>query len=188
MYTREQFKNTDKTPAVSYTYDSYLKQLDGSFWGTITGTPAYSSGQHAIDLDAASMASFIQPVYGKFLSKISIPAVPTSGDSRIFGFFNPNGTEKITFDITGTAVTAKYNDGKGNSGSIAISAALITAATHEFEIRWNPGSIGWFIDGDGIAAVELATMDMPMSLYFLNGNSDHVYVYNVSILEAGRIN
>src|ERR1700735_3287923 len=106
----------------SYVYDPVIKGLDTSFWSAVTGTATVSTG--TLVLNAATLASFgLHEFVQEADFMLTIPAIPTSGDARRFGFVAPASFNigAVYFDTTGTTFSANVYDNSGNHYTLPIT-------------------------------------------------------------------
>ena len=181
MESLQQYKNTFVMPAQGYVYDALVKGFDNSFWATVSGSPSFSSP--SVLVNNAAIATYVQPNLGIFNFNLKIPTVPTSGDVRSWGVKNPSTSDEILFVIEDDAFIARVS----GQDDIVLDSALVSTDAQDFQITWNPESIGFSVDGVGVAAFE-ALVTVPMSVYIENQNADDIEMQSVSLLECGRIN
>lgn len=189
--------NRDKRDG--YIYDCSIKGLDSNFWANVTGTPTVSTGK--IRLNAATMASFILHEFADIEFGMNIPAVPTSGDSRRFGFFSPAAPNvgAAYFDITGTVFTANVLDASGNLKQVTLTFTAGWAATEtiyritfekdivRFWVGTLSANISTWILLTTIAAPQTGLSIMPLPVYIKNGNSDNVDLTYMAVRQAAGI-
>ncbi len=185
MNTQELYKSGELKPTQGFFYDPAIKGVDGSFLANIAGTATLSAGK--ILLNADTIATFVQMNYGILDFKMALPAVPTSGDAREFGFFAPNGIEKITLSIIGAVATFNVVDDEGFLTQVTIDSDLLTAEDHTVQIRWTAEYQALNIDGEDVA-VTTRGVNASLPIYMKNANSDALYIYYFGIKDAGRIN
>lgn len=181
--------NQDKRDG--YIYDPIIKQYDTSFWKTTAGTPAISS--NLLRFNAAGVASYIEHIYADFEIQLTVPAVPTSGDVRQWGFIAP-ATSKLGaayFDITGTAFTAKVIDNQGTTTTKTLTwSAGYTATATVFRIRWEADQIFFYIANVVVASVSAPTVIIPafaLPIRILNSNSDNMDMTYMAVRRAASI-
>ena len=189
----------EKDERDSYVYDPQIKGLDSNFWATLGGTTITATGTPQIlRFNAATGASFL--LHEFFFAadfKLNIPAKPTTGDSRRWGFFSPAGSADfggIYFDITGTAFTSNIVDDAGNS----VSKALTWDDTNwsgkaiVFRIVWEPDEIAFWVNGAKLATFDIgASNSLPqfiaLPVYIKNGNSDNVDLSYLAVKRAAGV-
>ena len=159
---------------------SYVPQRDGlsdSRWQTVGGTPVLSPDR--VTLSASTVSEKSDIAKGNLKLRISIPAVPTSGDDRVFGLKNQADGSSAVFQISGTAFTAEVSDHKGNTESttLAFDSAWIGVET-EFEIVYSPSFVRFRVAGTPVAEFgSTGTPNQSMSVYIENGNVDTFYFF-----------
>lgn len=181
MESLQQYKNTFVMPPQGYVYDALVKGFDSSFWATVAGSPSFVSP--SVLINAATIATYVQPNLGIFTFNLKIPTIPTSGDVRSWGIKNPSTDDEILFVIEDDALIARVT----GQTDVVLDSDIISTDAQDFQITWNPESIGFSIDGVGVAAFE-TILNVPMSVYIDNQNADDIEMQSVSLLECGRIN
>lgn len=186
-----------------YIYDPIVKGYDTTFWKSVTGTPTISSNQ--IQYNAQASASYLLHIYTEMEFLVTIPAVPTSGDSRQFGLKNPatNNLGAVYFDITGATFSGKIYDSAGNLYTVPLTFTSGWAATATvFKIRWEPGQILFYAGttAETIALLGSASVGAtpgvgtkaiipygPLAAYINNSNSDNLLVGYMAVRRAASI-
>ena len=82
-------------------------------------------------------------------SGMRFAASATLGANQVVGLAPSGATTGVraVFVTSATgALTVLVNDGRGNSGSAAISGTW-TGAAHEYRLDWSSGTVAYFIDG-----------------------------------------
>ena len=153
----------------------------------LTGTPTISSDK--LRLNAAEVLTYDKRFqFGNLEFLLTIPAAPTAGDVRSFGFKNNDNKGMMVFDITGAVFSAKVYDSKGT----LIATKTInwdsdwTAAEAQYRIAWNNRNIYFLVDDVFVARFDegfdkdIVAEDImgsqPMGIYINNGNADNVDV------------
>lgn len=149
----------------------------------LTGTPAISSSKLRLNQD--EVITFDKRFqFGSVEFYLTIPAVPTAGDIRQWGFKNNGNDGLMVFDITDDAFTAKVYDSSGTS----VASKTIewdddwTATEARYRITWAERSV-YFAVNDVIVArfedgwdkdiIDSDIMNkLPMALYLKNSNDD----------------
>ena len=187
----------------SFLYDPYLYgYADGDFWKAFKGTPEYISGK--IRFRSATASTLGTYMFGNFNFKFTIPAAPTTGDSRIWGFYsrsNPNRNAAYFFIQGSSFYTRTYGDDTATAeqNTIAWDSEWTNTPT-EFEIRWRISTVEFWI-GNGTDKVRVANHNAPATvpkqklvpIYVSNGGSDlmdlsYLEVTNVRKFAIGNIN
>lgn len=159
-----------------FLYDPSLFGFESAYFQTNSGTPAVSGNK--IRLNAATVTSYPEYVYGDIEMLLTIPAAPTAGDSRIFGFKAAalSSSNYAYFNISGTTLTAVSRGLWGSSEettTITWNSAWTAAATR-FEIRIETQGTRFLIDGvEKAFHATSAPKDAALPLYFSNVNSDN---------------
>ncbi len=174
-----------------YLYDVVIKQFDTNFWKQVTGTTTVATNK--LRFNAASAASYLQHIFADIEFFVTVPAVPTSGDSRQFGFRNPSEQTRgyIYFDITGTTFSIKAEDEMGNtySKTLTWSGAYTNTAT-SFRIRWEMDAINIYINNVLVWVISqnlLQAPSGPLVAYINNSNSDNMDVAYMLVKRAASI-
>jgi hypothetical protein len=187
-----QLENRDKRD--SLIYDPQIKGGDASFWSQLSGTTSISSGK--LRYNAASSASFILFEFTEFTTfVVNVPANPTSGDNRKWGFLAPATTNigAIYFHINDATFRVNVIDSQGNTQSKTVtwSNALWTGNAIPFSIAWEPDRVQFWANGAIIATFAIvAGNTIPFTalpLYIQNSNSDNMDVSYVDVRKAAGI-
>lgn len=184
--------NRDKRDG--YVYDPIIKQFDTTFWKATTGTPAMSS--NVLRFTSAAVASYLQHIFADIEFDLTIPAAPTVGDVRSWGFRNPSSDDlgAVYFKIAGTAFTAEVVDSNGNATSTVLSwIAGYTATATKYRIRWENDHIIFYINGVIVATVateNTANNQIPenaLAARIINGNADNMDLTYMAVRRAASI-
>ena len=172
-----------------YYYDPIVKQYDPTFWKTVTGTPAMSG--NVLRFNAAEASSYMQHIFSDIELQLTIPAAPTGGDVRQFGFRNPSSdkTGAVYFDITGTTFSIKSADNFGVVTTTTLTwLAGYTATATLFRLRWEPDQIVVLINNLKVATISNnAIPPNALCLTINNGNSDNMDLGYAAIRRAASI-
>lgn len=182
--------NEDRDKRDSLIYDPVSKGFDASFFATLSGTPAASGGK--LQFNNASVASFMLFEFVNLANfTLTVPAVPTSGDARRWGFYSPATTAigALYFDITGTAFTVNVVDSSGNLTSKAITwSGAWTNTQIVYGIAWEADRVQFWVNGAIVATFAIISGNVipftALPLYIKNGNADNL---TVAYLDLRRI-
>jgi hypothetical protein len=185
-------ENRDKRD--SLIYDPQIKGYDNTFWANVSGTPTIASSK--IRYNAATSASFMLFEFVELLNfSITVPAAPTSGDSRRWGLLAPaTGTVSaigaVYFDITGAVFTVHVVDSAGNDQSQTITWSTGNWDGHAivYGIAWEADRVQFWVNGSIVATFgAISNKTIPFTalpLYIKNGNSDNMDVGYVDVRGA----
>lgn len=175
-----------------YLYDPVVKQFDTTFWKQVGGTTTISSNK--MRFNAASAASYLQHIFADIEFVVNVPANPTAGDSRQWGFKNPSESTRgyIYFDITDTTFSLKIEDEFGNTYSLPLtwSNGSYTGNDIAFRFRWEKDAINVFVNNALVTVVPQSTIVPPVgpiAAYINNGNADNMDVKYMLVKRAASI-
>jgi len=170
---------------VNLYYDPSRNGYDTTIWKTVDWTPTLSTNK--IDINGASMIGYDDFMSGDLIMSINIPAVPTTWDSRFFGFWQINNGSCVGFDITDDVFKAKIVD----SNWVSILSDEITwnsdwtAANTNFGVNWTWFSADFYINDIKVATIaNVAWLKYPLSMYFKNSNTDVMSVFGIQVKNA----
>ena len=158
---------------------------DDDVFHAISGTPAIASDKLRLNGDEIITYGTVFQ-FGSLEFYLTIPAVPTTGDVRQFGFKNNGDLGKMIFDVTDDVFSAKVYDAAGtiiDTKTIEWDSTW-TAAEARFRITWEDRNIIFAVD-DVIVATFNAGFDkdiidsdimnkFPMNGYLKNTNADNL--------------
>lgn len=173
----------------NFVYDPKRQGYDTNLFKTLVGTPSVSSDK--VVLNAAEIIGYADMVWCDLTMRLIIPAVPTAGDSRKFGLASASLGAILAFEINDNVFTISAADGKGNTKSSVITFdPALAAASADFTIRWRGSYADFLINGNPVLTPgdkegstyrisDIAVPNGPLSMYFLNGNSDDLKIVNI---------
>ena len=171
-------------------YDPARQGIDLNQLTVLAGSPSLDSNNKII-LNAATIVHNhdVQRCEVRFL--LTIPAVPTTGDSRRFGLFSTNKNSGVYFDINGNIFSGIANDSVANKTVSETMTFESSWATNEVEYKivWEPDLIKFYVDRTRKAVLSLSSSELdissiPLSVYVKNGNSDNMILGNFEIVGA----
>jgi len=158
---------------------------DDDVFHAISGTPTIASDKLRLNGDEIITYGTVFQ-FGSLEFYLTIPAVPTTGDVRQFGFKNNGDLGKMIFNITDTDFTADVYDAAGT----VIGQKTIdwdtdwTAEEVRYRITWDERTICFAIDDVIVARFEagfdkeIIDSDImnkfPMNGYLKNTNADNM--------------
>lgn len=175
---------------INFYYDPTRQGLDTTLWKVLSGTPSASGA--LITINAASMIGYADFYKGDITLGLNIPAVPTAGDTRKWGFYQLANTSGAWFDITDDALTCQVQnaDGTNETASVEWQAAW-TDTKVDWAIKWTGFSAEFLINGVQVAFLNGDTLtskystksvpSFPLSIYLRNDNADEM---DLSYVEA----
>src|ERR1035437_58743 len=157
---------------INFYYDPIRQGYDTALWKTLSGVPAIIGSD--LVFNTASAIGYADILKGNLTINMTIPAVPTAGDVRRFGFAQLALGAYVVFDITGNVFTAQTIDGKGNSASVVIPwRAAWTATPLTFDILWTGFSAEFRLNNERLAFInDTSVSSDPLSVYINNANAD----------------
>jgi hypothetical protein len=118
---------------------------------------------------------------GEFRTRLVIPAVPTAGDERFWGFSYLSTDSRdagIYFEIEDDEFSARVVDDSSAAGEqkvvLDFPAAWATAKK-DYRITWGAGMARFYIDGTEVAVIPFVDMDLTkveLRTIIKNGNTD----------------
>ena len=177
---------------VGFAYDPTISGYDTNFWKTISGSPAVSSNK--IRLNAAEIATHSFYEGGVYRFNVTVPAAPTSGDSRAWGLKTPafGNRSRIEFNISGAVFTVVFYDKDGTAASsktITWDAAWTNAAA-VYEIRVAEQTIEWWINNVRVhqyafnIAPNRKRMTEPAAIHVVNSNADNMDITYIVVRDV----
>lgn len=161
---------------------SAVQTLNTNLWATITGTPTYSSG--VIQLDQAAMRSLVGAKNFSGFLEVLIPAAPTTGDVREWGFKNA-GTKAPAayFYVTDDVFGVKVVDDFGTS---------IVTVTLPWDTDWTNAQVVWgvttfvneihfTVNGSLVYRHIGKVPDRPLTVFMNNENNDVMAYSELSV-------
>lgn len=190
-----------------FLYDPAIKGLDANFWSNIVGTPTTtgSGAAKVIQLNAQTMASYVQDIFSDIEFGLTVPNAPVGGQSpRRWGFLSPaqNNAGFITgavyFETSGANFRVQVYDNANNNMTTALTwIAGYTNTFTRFRIRWEKDQIKILIN-DVVkatipatsASASVPTVDMPVNplpIWIENQAADNMLVNYVLVRRAASI-
>jgi len=178
----------------NFVYDPKRQGYDASLWKTLTGAPTVSSDNIVLNED--EIIGYADLYEGDITMRLIIPTVPTTGDSRKFGFASAGFGALLVFEIDGEDFNIYSDNGDGDTQSVTVDfkAAWATAEV-DFEIRWRGDYADFLVNGvkvidttsEAIGSYRLGTLlgtssisKGPMSLYLQNVNVDNMEIVSIN--------
>ncbi len=186
-------------------YDPIIKGYDTSFWASLTGTPAATGTPQIIRYNAATSGSYVLFEYADIEFQLLVPANPTAGDARIWGFKAPstNNAGAVYFEITGATFQLVIYDNWGNKSTYPLTwvNGTYTNAQTKFRIRWDYDYIYVYVADtlvysipssavNGQSSGSTAAKDLPrtaLPMYIKNGNADNMDVAYMLVFESAGL-
>ncbi|MBU0847470.1 hypothetical protein KKH23_09830, partial [Patescibacteria group bacterium] len=177
-------------------YAPYLYGADDDIFKVFTGTAKALNGKirirATVDGTAAKVSTTTMIMMGENTLDMTIPTAPTSGDSRIFGFYSMNygNRNAAYFYISGTNFYARtYSDSSATAESTTITwNTSWTNTPIKYEIRWYINRIEFWVDGVQKA---LHSFRFPaqvlLPLYFYNNKYDGMYLNYIEVKDARKM-
>lgn len=104
---------------------------------------------------------------------VRVPETPGSGNSSIFGLYEQNGGAYMVFTIS-AALTCDVSDGATavHSGTIVWNSSW-TGVNVNFRIRWEAGSVKFFINDTQVYVAGASIPTGPLSLYIQDSSTQN---------------
>lgn len=155
---------------------------------TISGTPSISSSK--LRLNAAVVQSLDSFLFGRLVMNITVPAAPTGGDVRKFGFISASYATagSAYFDIADTAFTAKSYDENGNAETTTIAwSSDWNNVAIEYRIEWRGDQIYFYV-ADVLKATHTGRLGYyPQGITLRNSNVDNMDVNYVVMNDIAKM-
>src|ERR1035437_3946130 len=130
---------------VNLYFDAQRQGYDPVMWTTITGTPIMTLRADAFQFNTASAIGNADIARGELTFFLTIPAGPTSGDVREWGFKQFNSTASATFKITGAVFSAYTSNLSGQFLDTPLTwNAAWTGVPVQFKIDYVPGKVNFY--------------------------------------------
>ena len=177
-----------------FVYDPTLYGFNTAYWRGLNGAVSVDAS-HRLSLNAVTIVSKHQYFRGNFVMNLTIPAVPTAGDERIFGLALPAMSTKNAayFEITGTTFQAVVKD--SFNGTVTTSDAITwqaawTNTAIEYRILWVGNKVTFYVNG--IRVYELADRNLVPQLttipvYIANNNADAMLLKYLAISDVHKV-
>lgn len=171
------------TPRKYLSYDP-ARDAEAEFWVATTGSISASGTDLTVNADTlVSLETFNA---GVLQVEANIPADPTALDDRKIGFTGLNTGAYAWFFIEGTALKCQVADGNGESDTITVpwsdgTIEDFSGNVATYEVRWDAGSVRFFINGVQRAQLSTGVPTGLMSVYLHNANTDNLVVKQVTV-------
>jgi len=175
------------TPRTGFSYDMTVRQLDASFWKTITGAGAMASNK--LRLNADTLASYTQFKYGRFQFLVNVPTTLSAGEAKKWGLLSPGNVAagSAYFEIVGAVLNAVSYDDDGTAQTTAITTSFPgAAAEYLYEIEWEDDYVIFSISGTVVASHQTRVGTHPLPLYLHNADADNTDFGNITIKETAQ--
>jgi len=179
-------------------YDPYILGYKEDFFiqtNKSSGSARSVSGKIRMTADAGGAIRLnSQPMimFGNNIMDIDIPTAPTSGDSRIWGYYSRayGSRNAAYFYISGTSFYARtYSNDSATAESTTIPwVSSWTNTRTRWEIRWKIDRVEFYADG-----IKLAThctripKQTLLPMYWYNNQVDNMDLYYIEIRQARKI-
>lgn len=179
-------KESQAGTRVGFSYDVLTRQFDASFWNTITGAPAINANK--IRLSSATITSYTQFKFGRFIFPVNVPTTPSAGEAKKWGLLLPGRvtTGSAYFEIVGAVFRAVSYDDSGNAQTTTLTWSGYEAVETDFEIEWEKGYILFKISGVVVASHQTRVGQTPLPLYIINGDADNTDVGTIIAKEVAQ--
>ena len=176
-------------------YDPVIYGLDLDVFKIIEGSCTDESGKIRIKNDTTNDGTVYTTtmfMMGDMKLKLNIPTVPTTGDSRTFGFYSSSegNQNSAYFFISGEDFSVRTYD----AVNATVEETAIewdsdwTAATAIYEIRWHMDSVRFYINGVQKAVHSLnKPKQVLMPLYIFNNKADNMDLSYIRVSGSRKI-
>jgi hypothetical protein len=172
----------------SFYYDPQRQGYEDTLWKTIAGVPAVVANN--IVLNAATILGYDDLYQCRGVFSLTIPAAPTAGDDRAFGFAQLNAGLFVDFKIVGAVFSANCINGTLSSTAVIPWNTDWDATPTKFSIRWHGYDAIFYVNDIEMARLNSGNAGMvtePMSLYIKNANADDLLMHYVEALDIRQI-
>lgn len=160
------------------------RDTEAAVWVATTGSIVASGANLTVNADTlVSLETFNA---GALQIRAEIPVVPTAADDRKLGFSGVGNGGYAWFNIDDDNVLCQIADGLGNTDEVEINwsdgtSENWTNIATTFEVRWDPGIVRFFVNGQQRAALSDGVPTGPMSIYLHNANADDLDIKQVTV-------
>jgi len=164
----------------SYNYDPTRQGYDTNVFKTVSGSPSISSG--AIRLNAAKIIAYGDLLKATQSFNLKVPAVPTSGDVRVFGLSQINAAATAVFKITDAVFSCETTFNGVTKNEVVTWQSGWTNTYTTFKIVWTGFAASFYVNGVRVAFINDSSVPkVSMSSYLYNGNADNMDMYYMTV-------
>lgn len=177
-----------------FVYDPSVRGYNELFWKTLTGAPSVVSNE--IRLNASSITSSGEYLYGTFEFRLNVATVPTIDDARVFGLKSSVLSDAAYFEIKNKTIdevpsnvlVAVSKDGTTTEETNLTWDAAWTAADTLFSIKWYKERVEFWIAGSKVAT-HFTSVPTPraLPLYFSNSNADNLDIGFIAFQQIHKV-
>ena len=176
-------------------YDPQIYGINDDFFQKISGSITVVGGKIRIKYSGASsgiLSTTTMVMMGNSALTMTIPAVPTSGDNRVFGYYSRSfgNRNAAYFYISGTSFyTRTYSEDSDSAESNTIPwDASWTNASTKFEIIWRIDKVEFYVGGRRVSTHDTRfPKQVMLPTYFSNGNTDNMSLDRWVVTGARKI-
>lgn len=174
-------------PRAGVMYDVQMRGWDTSFWKALSGTPSVASNK--LRLNADTIGSYYQFLFGIFDFAVNVPTTPSSGEAKKWGLLNPNNATggSAYFEIVGSVFRAVSYDDDGNAQTTVITWGGWETSETLFRIEWERGYIIFSVAGTVVATHLTRVGKSPLGLYLINADSDNTDLGYINAKEFAHV-
>lgn len=167
----------------NFVYDPKTDGFSNSDWRLVYGDATISAG--ALEINKALIIHYGDITKGDAFFSLTMDE-PAIGDNTRFGFTNYSKNAYASFNISDGLLSAEVSDG-ANSDSLSIDWDIdwLLSNTIEFRIKWESGTVSFFVNGVLRAAINSVSVPTtPMSLFVMSDNNGAIVVLNYIIVQG----
>lgn len=175
--------STISNQRISYNYDPTRQGYDTTLFKTVSGTPTISGG--AIRLNAAKIIGYADLFKATQTLNLKVPAAPTAGDVRVFGFYQINAAATAVFKITDAVFSCECTYAGVTKNEVVTWQSAWTNTYTNFKIVWEGFAAGFYVNDYRVAFINDASVPkVSLSTYAYNANSDNMDILYIEMQDA----
>lgn len=165
---------------VKFYYDPTRQGYDTNLFKTVSGSPTVSGG--AIRLNAAKIIGYADLYRADQTMKVKVPAAPTSGDVRTFGFFQINANAYAVFKVVDAVFSCECVFNGVTKNEVVTWQSVWTNTFTDFRIVFNGFSAEFYVGGYRVAFINDASVPkVALSTYAHNANADNMDINYIEV-------
>lgn len=171
------------TPRKRISYDPG-RDTEADIFVALTGSISADANNITVNADTLITKEVFDA--GVLRAFVTIPTAPTASDDRKIGFSGNGSSEFAWFFVEGTALKCQVSNGEGAAESVTIdwSDGVIENWTNlkiTMEVRWEAGSVRFFINGTQRAQLSGKVPRGPLSAFIRNANADNMLLAGLTV-------
>jgi hypothetical protein len=165
----------------NFYYDPVRQGYDTDTWSTLTGAPIVVSNK--LSLKSSSIAHFADLLRGDISFCVNINA-PIAGDTVKFGVGDFNDVEGAFFNIKDDVFTV-FTQTDGATTSVTVPwVSDWTSTDTVFRIKWEAGSVKFYVGGQLKATISTTIPNEPLYLYALSTSAVSLKIKYIEVMST----